>query len=73
MAEGQGTGEGKFLVESIGAEFSDRALPKLAERFDRRSKEGYELHTVFKVEQPGGCLGFGARVSTYLAVYRKQE
>lgn len=63
---------GRYLIEPIGAQFSNRDLPKLAERFDQHASQGYRLHTVFQVSQPG-CLGFGTPTITYLAVYEKRE
>ncbi len=47
-------------------------MPKLAERFTQQSTEGYRLHSVFQVSQPG-CLGIGQPTITYLAVYEKNE
>lgn len=61
----------QYLIEPIGAQFSDRDLPTLAQRFTGRAAEGYKLHTVFQVQQPG-CLGIGTPTSTYLAVYVKE-
>src|SRR3954467_14323483 len=48
----------KYKVEPIGAQFSNKDLPKLAERFGQQSIDGYRLHSVFQVAQPG-CLGIG--------------
>lgn len=62
----------RYKVEAIGARFSDRDLPKLAERFRQDSSEGYRLHSVFQVSQPG-CLGIGQPTITYLAIYEKAE
>lgn len=62
----------KYKIEPIGAQFSSRDLPKLAERFSQQSTEGYRLHSVFQVSQPG-CLGIGRPSITYLAVYEKPE
>lgn len=62
----------KYLVEPIGALFSNKDLPNLAKRFEQRAAEGYRLFTVFQVSQPG-CLGFGTPTITYLAVYVKEE
>jgi hypothetical protein len=59
-------------LEPIGAQFADRDLPKLADRFSKQSNEGYRLHSVFQVAQPG-CLGIGRPSITYLAVYEKPE
>jgi hypothetical protein len=61
----------QYLIEPIGAQFSDRDLPVLAQRFSGRATEGYKLHSVFQVQQPG-CLGIGTPTSTYLAVYVKE-
>ncbi len=62
----------RYLIEPIGAQFSNKELPKLAERFDKRATEGYRLHSVFQVSQPG-CLGIGQPTVTYLAVYERQD
>lgn len=58
----------RYIVESIGAEFSDKDLPKLAGTFTRHAEQGYKFHSVFQVSQPG-CLGIGSPSTTYLAVY----
>jgi len=62
----------KYMIEPIGAKFSDRDVKSLAERFTQRSNEGYTLHSVFHVSQPG-CLGVGQGTFTYLAIYQRQE
>jgi len=59
----------RYMIEPIGAKFSDRDVKSLAERFTQRAAEGYQLHSVFHVSQPG-CLGLGQGTTTYLAVYR---
>lgn len=61
----------KHLVQPIGALFSPRDLEKLEAILDERAKQGYLLHHVFQVQQPGGCLGLGSNVTTNLAVFRK--
>lgn len=61
----------KYKIESIGSEFSNKAISKLEDRFSTRSSEGYEFHSVFQIQQPG-CFGFGKPTITYLAVYVKQ-
>lgn len=61
----------KHRVESIGALFSPKDMDRLAKLLDQRSAEGYELHTVFQVQQPSGCLGIGGPATTNLAVFRK--
>ncbi|RME43558.1 MAG: hypothetical protein D6791_15160 [Chloroflexi bacterium] len=63
----------KYIVEPIGAQFSKKDLPELAERFSQRAREGYRLHSVFQVTQPAGCLGTGQPTITYLAVYEQVE
>ena len=60
----------QYIVEPIGAHFANKDLPNLANRFSSRLKDGYRLHSVFQVSQPG-CLGFGKPVITYLAIYEK--
>ncbi len=62
----------KYMIEPIGAQFSAKDVSKLAERFSQRSGEGYRLHSVFQVSQPG-CLGIGQPTITYLAVYESKE
>lgn len=62
----------KYMIEPIGAQFSNRDLPSLAERFTRHADEGFRLHSVFQVSQPG-CLGLGRSTVTYLAVYEKED
>jgi hypothetical protein len=61
----------QYKVESIGAEFSNKAITALEKRFDGKANEGYKFHSVFHVTQPG-CLGFGQGTNTYLAVYVKE-
>ena len=58
----------QYLIEPIGAEFSNKAIAGLTQRFTARANEGYRLHSVFQVTQPG-CLGMGQGTTTYLAVY----
>jgi hypothetical protein len=60
------------MIEPIGAQFSERDSAALTERLTARANEGYKLHSVFQVSQPG-CLGLGQGTSTYLAVYVKEE
>lgn len=60
----------QYKIEAIGNVFHDKDLPGLAARFGAHASEGYKLHTVFQVTQPG-CLGMGRPSSTYLAVYVK--
>lgn len=62
----------QYMIEPIGAQFSDKDLPALAKRFTSRASEGYRLHSVFQVSQPG-CLGIGQPTTTYLAVYEKAD
>ncbi len=61
----------QYRVESIGAEFSDKAIKALEKRLDLKASEGYMFHSVFQVSQPG-CLGIGQGTTTYLAVYTKE-
>lgn len=60
----------QYIIEPIGAQFSNKDLPNLAKRFTQRANEGYRLHSVFQVSQPG-CLGIGQPSITYLAVYEQ--
>lgn len=62
----------EYLVEPIGAQFSEAALTALAQRFSGRAGQGYELQFVFQVTQPG-CLGIGQPSVTYLAVYARER
>jgi len=61
----------QYKVESIGAEFSDKAIKNLEKLLDSRASDGFKFHSVFQVSQPG-CLGFGQGTTTYLAVYVKE-
>jgi hypothetical protein len=61
-----------YMIEPIGAQFSKKSIPALAERFTLRASQGYRLHSVFQVSQPG-CLGIGQGTVTYLAIYEKVE
>lgn len=62
----------KYRIEPIGAQFSNKDLQKLADRFSQQATEGYQFHSVFQVSQPG-CLGIGQPTITYLAVYEKPD
>lgn len=62
----------RYVIEPIGAQFANKDLPKLAATFSNKAKEGYRLHSVFQVAQPG-CLGIGQASTTYLAVYERVE
>lgn len=42
----------QYLIEPIGAQFTNKDLPKLAERFSQRANEGYQLHSVTRLP---GC------------------
>ena len=61
----------QYKVESIGAEFSGKAIKALESRFESKASEGFKFHSVFQVSQPG-CLGIGQSKTTYLAVYVKE-
>lgn len=62
----------QYMIEPIGAQFSRRDLSALAQTFTAHAHNGYLLHSVFQVSQPG-CLGFGQPTITYLAVYQKED
>lgn len=62
----------EYLVESIGAQFSNNAISALGQRFSGRSGEGYEVQFVFQITQPG-CLGIGTPSITYVAVYVRER
>jgi hypothetical protein len=61
----------QYKIESIGAEFSKKAISSLEERFTSHASSGYKFHSVFQIQQPG-CFGFGKPTITYLAVYVKE-
>jgi len=61
----------QYKIESIGAEFSKKAISNLEQRFTAMASEGYKFHSVFQIQQPG-CLGIGKPTITYLAVYVKE-
>ena len=63
----------QYIIEPIGAQFSNKDIPSLASRFNARAAEGYRFHSVFQITQPGGCFGFGNKTSTYLAIYEKMD
>lgn len=58
----------RYMIEPIGVEFSNNDVAALGQRFTSRAAQGYKLHSVFQVIQPG-CLGFSTPTTTYLAVY----
>jgi len=61
-----------IAIEPIGAQFSNKDVAKLSGVFTQRASEGYRLHSVFQVSQPG-CLGLGQPTITYLAIYESKE
>lgn len=61
----------KYRVEPIGAAFTDKSISQFNAELDRKSAEGWELHTVFSVEKKG-CFG-SSEGMTYLAVYRRED
>jgi len=61
----------KYKIESIGSEFSTKAIAQLEARFTSQAESGYKFHSAFQVQQPG-CLGLGKPTITYLAVYVKE-
>ena len=61
----------QYKIEQIGAEFSNKGISNLVDRFNQHSEQGYEFHSVFQVQKPG-CLGIGSPSITYLAVYIKK-
>jgi len=61
----------QYKVESIGSEFSNKAITSFEKLLESRASEGYKFHSVFQVSQPG-CLGIGQGTTTYLAVYVKE-
>jgi hypothetical protein len=61
----------QYFIEPIGSEFSKKAVESLGQLFTSRASEGWKLHSVFQVTQPG-CLGIGQGTTTYLAVYVRE-
>lgn len=61
----------QYKIEQIGAEFSNKAIAGLENRFNMYSEQGYKFHSVFQVQKPG-CMGIGTPTITYLAVYTKE-
>lgn len=61
----------QYKIEAIGAQFSDRDITNLENRFNKYADSGYKFHSVFQIQKPG-CLGIGAPTVTYLAVYVKE-
>lgn len=61
----------QYKIEPIGAEFSNKAITSLANRFTSQADAGYKLHSVFQAQQPG-CLGIGSPKITYFAIYVKE-
>ncbi len=62
----------EYKIEQIGAEFSNKAITELENKFNNHINQGFKFHSVFQVQKPG-CLGFGAPSITYLAVYTKES
>jgi len=62
----------EYIVEPIGAQFSNSAITALGQRFSGRSGEGFEVQFVFQITQPG-CLGIGTGSITYVAVYARER
>lgn len=61
----------QYKIESIGAQFSNKDVSNLENRFTKYAESGYKFHSVFQIQQPG-CLGIGQPTVTYLAVYVKE-
>ena len=61
-----------YKVESIGAEFSNKDIRSLESLLTARASEGYIFHSVFQVQEAPGCLQFGQKLTTYLAVFVKE-
>ena len=61
----------QYKIEPIGAEFSNKAVTALADRFTNQASAGWRLHSVFQAQQPG-CLGIGSPTITYFAIYIKE-
>ena len=61
----------QYKIEQIGAEFSNKAITGLENRFNKYSEQGYKFYFVFQIQKPG-CLGIGKPSITYLAVYTKE-
>lgn len=61
----------EYRIEAIGAQFSNRDVAQLGQRFSQYSQSGWRLHSLFQAQQPG-CLGFGAPTITYFAIWVKE-
>ncbi len=61
----------EYRIEAIGAEFSNKAIGQLGQRFTQHAQSGWKLHSVFQAQQPG-CLGIGSPSITYFAIYIKE-
>ena len=61
----------EYKIEPIGAQFSDKSIGQLAQRFTQFGQAGWQLHSVFQAQQPG-CLGIGTPTITYFAIYVKR-
>lgn len=61
----------QYKIESIGAQFSNKDVSNLENRFTKYAESGYKFHSVFQIQQPGR-LGIGQPTVTYLAVYVKE-
>ena len=61
----------QYKIETIGSEFSSKAIASLEQKFTAHASKGFKFHSVFQIQQPG-CLGIGKPTITYLAVYVKE-
>ena len=48
----------RYKIEAIGAEFNNKDIAALEQRFTTQAGMGFKFHSVFQVSKPG-CLGLG--------------
>ena len=60
----------QYKIEAIGAEFTDKSIDVVANRFTENDSSGYKLHSVFQAQRASGCLGSQKSI-TYYAIYMK--
>lgn len=56
-----------YMVEPIGARFTNKSVAQLSGRFNGRESEGWKLHSVFAAEHQT-CVFLGTQI-TYYAIY----
>lgn len=63
----------QYKIETIGTSFTNKDIVALEKHFSEYAAHGYKFHSVFQIQQPGGCLGLGPTTLTYLAIYVKEK